>query len=92
MTTTKKTTITTGMAAIIRTVTHYYTGTVEAIDRDWIVLSSAAWIADAGRWAEALRSGSLSEVEPYPDGPVWVARGAIVDVSAWRHPLPRETR
>jgi hypothetical protein len=76
-----------GDAVIIRTVTHYYTGRIEVIDKDWIVLSSAAWIADTGRWAQALSSGKLSEVEPFPNG-VSVARGAIVDCSAWGHDLP----
>ena len=76
-----------GDAVIIRTVTHYYTGRIEVLDKDWIVLSSAAWIADTGRWAQALASGKLSEVEPYPNG-VSVARGAIVDCSTWCHDLP----
>jgi hypothetical protein len=80
-----------GAAVIIRTVTHYYTGRIREVRDGWIVLDDAAWIADAGRWAEALRTGTLSEVEPYPS-PCAVSIGAVVDVSPWLRPLPRETR
>ena len=82
----------TGTNVMIRTVTNYFTGRVAAISASWIVLEDAAWVADTGRWATALESGTLSEVEPYPAGRVYVARGAIVDVCAWSHPLPREQR
>lgn len=82
----------TGTNVMIRTVTNYFTGRVAAISASWIVLEDAAWIADTGRWADALKAGKLVEVEPYPDGPVYVARGAIVDVCGWAHKLPREQR
>lgn len=80
-----------GANVFVRTVTHYYTGRVELLTRDEIVLSSAAWIADTGRFATALASGALGEVEPFP-GAVSVARGSVVDVSAWAHALPREQK
>jgi hypothetical protein len=79
-----------GAAVIIRTVTLHYTGRITAVDDKWIHLDDAAWIADTGRWAEALMTGKLSEVEPYP-GPCAVPIGCIVDVSPWAHPLPRAT-
>jgi hypothetical protein len=80
-----------GQSVIIRTVTLHYTGRVVAVDDRWIHLDDAAWIADTGRWAEALKSGKLSEVEPYP-GRCSVAIGGVIDVSPWAHPLPRETK
>jgi hypothetical protein len=80
-----------GAAVFIRTVTHNYTGRVVFSDDRWITLSDAAWIADSGRWAAALATGSLSEVEPFP-GQVMVGVGAVVDVSPWAHSLPRETK
>ena len=74
----------------IRTVTHYYTGRVEAVTDSDIVLADAAWIADTGRFSDALKSGEFSEVEPYPDGVLCiVSRGAVLDVSTWDHALPR---
>lgn len=77
-----------GGSVIIRTVTHYFTGRVVAESERWIALEDAAWVADTGRFAEALKTGKLSEVEPYP-GPCLVAVGAVVDVSPWLHDLPR---
>lgn len=77
-----------GESVIIRTVTHYFTGRVVAESDRWIALDDAAWVADTGRFAEALRMGTLSEVEPYP-GPCLVAVGAVVDVAPWPHELPR---
>lgn len=76
-----------GDQLIIRTVTMTLTGKVVAYSPTWIMLDSAAWIADSGRWANAIVDGTLSEVEPMGDG-VRVARAAIVDVTPWRHPLP----
>ena len=79
-----------GQNVFIRTVTMFFTGRVERVTRNWIVLSSAAWIASTGRFADAVRTGSLDEIEPYPDNvTVRVARGGIIDVFDWKHPLPR---
>jgi len=77
-----------GECVIIRTVTHYFTGRVVSESERWIALDEAAWVADTGRFAEALKTGVLAEIEPYP-GPCLVAVGAVVDVSPWPHPLPR---
>lgn len=44
-----------------------------------IVLEDAAWIADTGRFSDALTSMSFQEVEPFPDGKVIVGRGSVVD-------------
>lgn len=82
---------TVGQIYIIRTVTMYYTGRLDAVYPGELVLSDAAWIADTGRWSAALSTGKLPEVEPYPDGCI-VSRAAIVDVAPWGHPLPREVR
>ncbi len=83
----------TGEKVFIRTVTHHYTGQVVAVTADEIVLTDAAWIADDGRFADALASGELSEVEPFPEGlPVRVGRGAVVEWTLWNHDLPREQK
>ena len=82
-----------GEALFIRTVTMHYTGRVIALDKDWLHLSEAAWIADSGRFAEALAQGTASEVEPYPgEGYVSIARGAIVDCAPWSHALLRAVK
>jgi hypothetical protein len=81
-----------GSKVFIRTVTMYNTGEVFAVFPDTIVLAKAAWVAHAGRWANALKDGesALVEVEPFPDGTLTtVNRQAIIDVADWIHDLPR---
>lgn len=80
----------TGKNVFVRTVTHYYTGRLESAG-PYLHLQEAAWIADTGRFADALATGKFSEVEPYP-ADCWVASGAVIDVSEWPHQLPRTQR
>lgn len=77
-----------GRNVFIRTVTHHYTGRLVAIEKQWLTLEDAAWIADDGRFADCLANGTPSEVEPFPGGCV-IAAGAVLDVSPWDHDLPR---
>ena len=76
-----------GKNVIVRTVTNYYTGSLVSC-AEYLHLEDAAWIADTGRFATALATGKLSEIEPYP-ADCWVAAGSVVDISEWRHELPR---
>ena len=68
-----------GSPYFIRTVTHHHTGRLVAVTEHELVLEDAAWIADDGRFADALKTGNFSEVEPFPDGPVIIGRGSIID-------------
>ena len=69
-----------GKNYFIRTVTHHYTGHLVAVYEKELVLEKAAWIADDGRFADALEREEFNEVEPYPsDKPVIIGRGAILD-------------
>lgn len=68
-----------GQVYLIRTVTMIDTGRVVRVTPQEIVLSEAAWIADTGRFADALQRVTFNEVEPFPDGEVIVGRGAVVD-------------
>lgn len=81
-----------GQAYFIRTVTHAQTGRLVAVTAQELVLEDAAWVADSGRWADALINGELEEVEPFPDGPVIIGRGAVIDCVKWDHPLPRKQK
>lgn len=75
-----------GECYLIRTVTHYTLGRVVAVGPHEIVLTEAAWVADSGRYHEALSKGFLKEVEPYPEeGESIVGRGAVVDAQPWTH-------
>lgn len=82
-----------GNKVFIRAVTNYVTGKVIEVCKDEIVLVDAAWIADTGRFSNALKSGAslFNEIEPYPL-PVTIGRGAIVDATHWPHDLPREQK
>ena len=78
-------------AYLIRTVTHITIGIVEAVGEKEIIMRDASWIADTGRYHNALKEGTLSEVEPYVSD-VIIGRGAIVDATRWLHDLPREQK
>jgi len=68
-----------GSPYFIRTVTHHHTGRLVAVTKQELVLEDAAWIADDGRFSDALKSGQFREVEPFPDGPVIIGRAAVID-------------
>ena len=68
-----------GAIYLIRTVTMIDVGRVVAASHKWIVLEDAAWIADTGRFSDALKSCEFSEAEPFPDGRVIIGAGAIID-------------
>ena len=80
-----------GKSYLIRTVTMMYTGRVISITDFDIKLEDAAWIADSGRYSVALETGTLNEVEPYPNG-CFVARQGIIDFAPWDHNLPRDMK
>jgi hypothetical protein len=83
--------LTLGNTVLIRTVTHYHVGTIVLLDASEIVLSGASWVADTGRFGQMLKTGTLSEVEPFVDL-VSVSRNAYVDATLWPHPLPTEAK
>ncbi len=80
-----------GKNYLIRTVTNYFTGRLIHVGHLELVLADAAWIADTGRFSDAVRNGTLNEVEPYP-GEVIVGRGSITDACVWDSSLPREQK
>lgn len=80
-----------GKSILIRTVTHYYVGKCTDFNGSFLRLAPCAWIPDTGRWSSCLKSGDLKAVEPYP-GAVSIHIDAIVDITLWEHPLPREPK
>lgn len=80
-----------GKNYLIRTVTMIQTGRLVAVTQQELVLEDAAWIADTGRFADALKTGKFNEVEPFPDGQVIVGRGAVID-AVQITALPREQK
>ena len=79
-----------GEKFFIRTVTYHCTGRVKSIVGNMFELETGAWIADSGRFMDAIKEGNLEEVEPV--GQMWVSIGSIVDMFPWRHDLPTEQK
>lgn len=70
-----------GVNVFIRSVTHHYTGKVSKIvGSTACILESACWIADDGRFHDALKKSEFSEVEPYIN-PVMINFGAVLDIT-----------
>jgi len=79
-----------GKCYFIRCVTYHQVGRLKKVTPTELVLENASWVADSGRFGEALKTGSLSEVEHF-GGDAVIGRGAIVDATLWMHPLPTKT-
>ena len=77
---------------LIRTVTMTLIGKLEHAGVNELVLSTAAWVADSGRFYKALKNGifeSEAEVEPFKNNAI-VGRGAIIDATVWDGELVSE--
>lgn len=68
-----------GKVYLIRTVTMTDTGRLVAVTEHELVLEEAAWVADTGRFAQAVAKAEFGEVEPFPEGRVIIGRGAVID-------------
>ena len=81
-----------GEPYFIRTVTFHLTGRLVAVTEQELVIEDAAWIADDGRFADALKTGEFSEVEPYPEGKVIIGRGSLIDAQKVMFSLTRSQK
>lgn len=80
-----------GEKLFIRTVTHHFTGRVTSIVGKFLILEDAAWIADDGRFMEAINDGKLSEIEPV-NVPITLNTDSFIDSYPWKHELPRSQK
>lgn len=79
-----------GKKIFVRLVTYHWVGEVDKIVGKLVFLKNASWVADSGRFMQAIRDGILSEVEPVGD---WFFNiDSIVDGGFWTHPLPKEQK
>ena len=69
-----------------RTVTYHLVGKVKNIVGRFAFLKDASWIADSGRFMNAIKDGTLDEVEPVGDA--FVNLDAVTDFFPWKHALP----
>lgn len=80
-----------GESYLIRTVTMIVLGKLESVFETELVLSSASWVADTGRFYDALKTGKLNEIEPFIND-VIVGRSALIDATIWTFKLPTEQK
>ena len=84
-----------GKAYFIRTVTYHLVGKVKALipchgTRGDLILEQASWVADSGRFMQAIKNGVLNEVEPV--GVVIVNLDSYTDAFPWLHALPENQK
>ena len=79
-----------GNQFLFRTVTYHCVGKVVRFVGRFAVLKDASWIADTGRFTQAIKDGTLNEVEPV--GEMFVNLDTVVDMFPWRHKLPTEQK
>jgi len=75
-----------GEKFFFRTVTYHMTGRVKKVIGKILELENAAWIADSGRFMNAIKEGKLNEVEPV--GRAYINIDTVVDFFPWKHKLP----
>lgn len=73
-----------------RTVTYHTLGEVKKIVGRFAQLKNASWIADSGRFMNAIKDGTLEEVEPV--GTAFVNLDTVVDFFPWIHGLPKDQK
>ena len=82
-----------GKNVIVRTVTMIYTGRLEEVTNSDLVLNDCSWIPETDRYMQFVENGSVRECEPYPSGlPVYINRGALLDMCELRKELPRSQK
>jgi len=81
-----------GKKFLFRLVTYHIVGKVQKQIKGTriLILSNASWVADSGRFMQAIRDGILNEVEPV--GPALINLDAMVDAFPWNHDLPKEQK
>ena len=74
----------------IRTVTYHLVGEVVKMVGHFFQLKNASWVADSGRFMNAIKEGKLNEVEPV--GEAFVNINSITDMFPWKHSLPKDQK
>lgn len=76
-----------GKKLFIRTVTYHLIGKVKKRIGKFFELEGTVWVADSGRFMDALKDGELDEVEPTTTQ-TWVNIDSITDMFVWKHKIP----
>ena len=72
-----------GKRWFFRTVTFHLVGRVVRRIGSFVQLENASWIADSGRFMQAIKEGKLNEVEPV--GSAFVNLDSVTDFFPWKH-------
>jgi len=79
-----------GRKYFFRTVTYHLVGRVERQAGKFLMLADASWVADSGRFMNAIQEGKLREVEPV--GIAFLNMDTVTDFFPWDHDLPKEPK
>ena len=81
-----------GKAFFFRAITYHLVGMVESRIKGTNILrlSTASWVADSGRFMDAIKKGTLSEVEPV--GIAFINIDTVTDFFPWKHKLPTKQK
>jgi hypothetical protein len=79
-----------GKSFFFRTVTYHLIGKVTKVMGPFLQLNDASWVADSGRFMNAIKEGELNEVEPL--GKWNVNMNSVTDFGLWIHKLPKEQK
>jgi hypothetical protein len=79
-----------GKKWFFRTVTYHMVGLATRLIGKFVMLENASWVADSGRFMQAIKEGKLEEVEPV--GIAFVNLDTVTDFFPWNFELPREQK
>ncbi len=79
-----------GRKFLFRTVTYHMVGRVKKRIGKFLLLEQSSWVADTGRFMQAIKNGTLDEVEPV--GVSYINTDSFVDFFPWKHSLPTEQK
>ncbi len=79
-----------GSKFYFRTVTYHLVGEVKKIVGRFAFLKNASWVADSGRFMQAIKDGTLNEVEPVGDA--FVNLDSVTDFFPIKWKLPTEQK
>jgi len=79
-----------GQKWFFRTVTFHLVGEVTKRLGSFLVLKKASWVPSSGRFTQAIKDGTLDEVEPVGDA--LINLNSVTDAFPWRHKLPTQQK
>ena len=79
-----------GKKFFFRTITYHLVGRVEKSIGMLLYLTNASWVADSGRFMNAIKDGILNEVEPV--GIAFLNLNSVTDFFPWVHELPTKQK